>query len=134
MTTKSKQFLSLSRRSLLGGAAAIGTASVLRSSVASEANPDNLPPNVPEWTPYLGAGVDASPYGVPSEFESHVIRRNVEWLTASTESSVNFTPLHELDGINRAPHVDLGRFLFIVNDRLRPGRRPPQPPDLRSQR
>ena len=99
MTTKSKQFLSLSRRSLLGGAAAIGTASVLRSSAASEANPDNLPPNVPEWTPYLGAGVDASPYGVPSEFESHVIRRNVEWLTASTESSVNFTPLHELDGI-----------------------------------
>ena len=99
MTTKSKQFLSLSRRSLLGGAAAIGTASVLRTSAASEANPDNLPPNVPEWTPYLGAGVDASPYGVPSEFESHVIRRNVEWLTASTESSVNFTPLHELDGI-----------------------------------
>ncbi len=27
------------------------------------------------------------------------MRRNVEWLTASTESSVNFTPLHELDGI-----------------------------------
>ena len=74
MTTKSKQFLTLSRRSLLGGAAAIGTASVLRSGAASEANPDNLPPNVPEWTPYLGAGVDANPYGVPSEFESHVIR------------------------------------------------------------
>ena len=98
MATRDRKDLSLSRRSLLGGAAALGTASVLKSTGASEVNPDNLPPNVPEWTPYLGAGVDANPYGVPSEFESHVVRRNVEWLTASTESSVNFTPLHELDG------------------------------------
>jgi sulfane dehydrogenase subunit SoxC len=52
-----------------------------------------------EWAQYLGEGVDARPYGTPSEFEAHVVRRNVEWLTASTESSVNFTPLHELDGI-----------------------------------
>ena len=98
MATRDRKDLSLSRRSLLGGAAALGTASVLKTTGASEVNPDNLPPNVPEWTPYLGAGVDANPYGVPSEFESHVVRRNVEWLTASTESSVNFTPLHELDG------------------------------------
>ena len=27
------------------------------------------------------------------------MRRDVSWLTASPESSVNFTPLHELDGI-----------------------------------
>ena len=99
MTTKPKQSLSLSRRSLLGGAAALSTTSILSSTSASGSNPDNLPPNVPEWTPYLGAGVDANPYGLPSEFESHVVRRNVEWLTSSTESSVNFTPLHELDGI-----------------------------------
>jgi sulfane dehydrogenase subunit SoxC len=46
-----------------------------------------------------GDGVDARPYGTPSEHEKHVVRRNVEWLTASSESSVNFTPLHELDGI-----------------------------------
>ena len=52
---------------------------------------------MPEWTPYLGTGVDANPYGMPSEY-AHVVRRNVEWLTASTESSVNFTPLHELEG------------------------------------
>ena len=77
----------------------MGAASVLNSAGAEEANPENLPPNVPEWTPYLGEGVDANPYGMPSEFESHVVRRNVEWLTASAESSVNFTPLHELDGI-----------------------------------
>ena len=98
MTKKGQQAGSLSRRSLLGGAAAIGTTAALKSAGALEANPANLPPNVSEWTPYLGAGVDANPYGLPSEFESHVVRRSVEWLTASTESSVNFTPLQDLEG------------------------------------
>ncbi len=99
MAKKNGRTPSFSRRSLLGGATALGAASVLNSADADEVNPENLPPNVPEWTPYLGAGVDANPYGMPSDFESHVVRRNVEWLTASAESSVNFTPLHELDGI-----------------------------------
>lgn len=87
----------ISRRTLLGGTAAIGVAGASKM-VLAESNPDNLPPNVSEWTPYLGAGVDANPYGMPSEYESHVVRRNVEWLTASTESSVNFTPLQDLEG------------------------------------
>ena len=87
-----------SRRSLIGGAAALGSVGLAKAAVGAESNPDNLPPNVSEWTPHLGDGVDANPYGMPSPFEEHVIRRNVEWLTASTESSVNFTPLHELEG------------------------------------
>ncbi|MEZ5790824.1 MAG: sulfite dehydrogenase [Nitratireductor sp.] len=52
-----------------------------------------------DWAVYPGNGVDAAPYGMPSQFEAHVVRRNVPWLTADTISSVNFTPLHELDGI-----------------------------------
>ena len=32
---------------------------------------NNLPPNVPEWTSELGEGVDANPYGMPSEFEKN---------------------------------------------------------------
>ena len=52
-----------------------------------------------DWNSALGEGVDARPYGTPSPFEAHVKRRNVEWLTADPVSSVNFTPLHELDGI-----------------------------------
>jgi len=91
--------INLTRRQLLSGVAATAGGVVSAPLVASESNPENLPPNVSEWTPYLGAGVDANPYGVPSEHEAHVIRRNVEWLTASTESSVNFTPLQDLDGI-----------------------------------
>ncbi len=47
----------------------------------------------------LGDGVDARPYGMPSGHEAHVVRRDVPWLTADPVSSVNFTPLHELDGI-----------------------------------
>ncbi len=88
-----------SRRSFLkqgllaGGALVAGTAA-LRAEGGDPAITETQ-----EWAQYLGEGVDARPYGTPSEFEKHVVRRNVEWLTASAESSVNFTPLHELDGI-----------------------------------
>lgn len=100
MDKKSKTAKSpkLSRRAVLGGAVATAGTLVGGSVVGAESNPENLPPNLSEWTPYLGVGVDASPYGVPSEHEAHVIRRSVEWLTATPESSVNFTPIQDLDG------------------------------------
>lgn len=90
------------RRSLLRAGLAVGSTAVMgRTALAgSEAgNPENRAPNVPEWSRVLGEGVDARPYGKPSKYEARVVRRDVEWLTASRESSVNFTPLHELDGI-----------------------------------
>ncbi len=77
-----------------GGAIAAGAA-----SASPKGNPANQPPNVPEWTRSLGEGVGVRAYGKPSSFESGVIRRDVEWLTASRESSVSFTPLHALDGM-----------------------------------
>jgi sulfane dehydrogenase subunit SoxC len=87
-----------SRRSFL--LASAGAAATLLTKPASAAgNPANQPPNVPEWTRMLGEGVAVRPYGKPSKFEKDVIRRDVEWLTASRESSVSFTPLHELEGI-----------------------------------
>lgn len=91
-----------SRRAFLktgiaGGAAALSGAAVAGQHGAG--NPANQPPNVPDWTRSLGDGVAVRPYGKPSKFEANVIRRDVEWLTASRESSVSFTPLHELDGI-----------------------------------
>ena len=85
------------RRRLLTAAAGAGAALVGGSAVAG--NPKNLPPNVPDWSRQLGDGVATRPYGKPSKHEAHVIRRDVQWLTASRESSVSFTPLHELDGI-----------------------------------
>jgi sulfane dehydrogenase subunit SoxC len=46
----------------------------------------------------LGPGVTAAPYGMPSPYERHVVRRHVPLLNAAEESDVNFTPLHQLDG------------------------------------
>ncbi len=86
-----------SRRTFLSGALAAGAAAT--AGVARAQQPDPAITELPDWSRYNGEGVDARPYGSPSEFESHVVRRNVEWLTADTVSSVNFTPLHELDGI-----------------------------------
>ena len=82
----------------LAGAAA-ATAQEKKAPAAIKSNPKNQPPNVPSWSKVLGDSVAANPYGKPSKYEKHVVRRDVEWLTASRESSVNFTPLHELDGI-----------------------------------
>lgn len=92
----------LNRRRFLGGAGLAGAGAVLSAipAVAGEgAKPDPLITDVQDWNRYLGDGVDKRPYGTPSKFEKNVIRRDVSWLTASAESSVNFTPLHELDGI-----------------------------------
>lgn len=90
------------RRRLLTGAAAAGGALIgARMAMAQTAagTPDPAIVNLPPWTRYLGDGVDARPYGMPSQYEAHVVRRHVPWLTADPISSVNFTPLHELDGI-----------------------------------
>ncbi len=86
-----------SRRGFLtGGIAAAG--GLVAATGARAAGPDPAITEVQDWNQALGLGVDARPYGMPSPFEEHVKRRDVEWLTASRESSVNFTPLHELDG------------------------------------
>ena len=85
-----------SRRRFLTGAAGLVAAGAAGAARADDAN---LPPNVAPWSKTLGDGVAVRPYGQPSKFEKDVIRRDVQWLTASRESSVSFTPLHELDGI-----------------------------------
>lgn len=89
------------RRGLLaGGLAAAGTtllADAARAEGTSAA--PAIPEELPEWSRYLGPGVTDEPYGTPSKHEAHVVRRHVEWLTVSRESSVNFTPLQDLYGI-----------------------------------
>ena len=88
-----------SRRRFLAGAATLSLGGLAAAGTAQAGNPKNLPPNVADWSKTLGDGVAVRPYGHPSKFEKDVIRRDVQWLTASRESSVSFTPLHELDGI-----------------------------------
>ena len=89
-----------SRRQFLAGAAvATGAAATGKLVHAQAAGPDPLITELQPWQQYLGDGVDVRPYGVPSKHEAHVVRRNVPWLTADSVSSINFTPLHELEGI-----------------------------------
>ncbi|MBZ8132011.1 sulfite dehydrogenase [Afifella sp. IM 167] len=87
----------INRRGLLTAGLAMGGAALSARAASAGGDPAIL--EVQDWNRYLGDGVQARPYGTPSQFEAHVVRRDVEWLTASTESSVNFTPLHDLDGI-----------------------------------
>lgn len=94
------QMAPISRRKLFTGAGAMATGALIVPGLAAAKQvPDSAITEVPDWSRYLGDGVAAFPYGKPSKYEKHVVRRDVEWLTASRESSVNFTPLHELDGI-----------------------------------
>jgi sulfane dehydrogenase subunit SoxC len=92
-----------SRRDLLRTGLAAGGAAVMTGQAmaapAGHGNPANLPPNIADWSRTLGDGVAVRAYGKPSKHEAHVIRRDVEWLTASRQSSVSFTPIHALDGI-----------------------------------
>ena len=91
----------LSRRLLLGaaGAGLAHNAQAAAPTPAPGSTPDPAITELPEWSRTLGDGVDARPYGKPSPFEKDVVRRDVSWLTASAQSSVNFTPLHQLEGI-----------------------------------
>jgi sulfane dehydrogenase subunit SoxC len=98
MTDKSRP--SATRRGFLkaglASGGAIAAAGAARATGVSEADP--LITEVQPWAQGWGDGVDVTPYGMPIEYESDVIRRSVPWLTADTISSVNFTPIYALDG------------------------------------
>jgi len=71
------------RRQLLtaGLAAGAGAAlSGLAARPAAAAGGDPLITQVQDWNRYLGDGVDAKPYGTPSQFEAEVVRRDVPYL------------------------------------------------------
>ncbi|MGH7004012.1 MAG: molybdopterin-dependent oxidoreductase, partial [Alphaproteobacteria bacterium] len=88
----------LGRRQMLAAGAGIA-ATAFGSASRAAAETKNAPLPVPDWTKALGPGVGDRPYGVPSPHEKHIVRRTVDWLTASKESSVSFTPIAEQIGI-----------------------------------
>ena len=87
-----------SRRGILRAGLAAGVALPATALAARAQAPDPLITEVQDWARYTGEGVDETPYGLPIRFESDVVRRNVPWLTADPISSINFTPIHALDG------------------------------------
>ena len=95
--SKIKKGKTTSRRSFLRGALAGGAGAVVANSAVAQSG-DPLITEIQAWAQELGDGVDVVRYGIPIEHESDIIRRNVGWLTADTISSVNFTPIHGLEG------------------------------------
>ncbi|MDO8883604.1 MAG: sulfite dehydrogenase [Pseudotabrizicola sp.] len=85
-----------SRRTFLRGTAAAGAGLMATAAHAQTADP--LITEVQDYASGFGDPVDAAPYGTPISHEAHVVRRNVEWLTESPVSSINFTPIHALEG------------------------------------
>ena len=82
------------RQSFLAAGAALAAPMVAR---ASEGDPDIL--NLPEWSTTLGQPVATRPYGMPSKFESQLLRRESPGLARVGGASVSFCPLQGLFGI-----------------------------------
>ena len=82
------------RKSFLAASAALAAPVVAR---ASEGDPAIL--NLPEWTTSLGQPVATRPYGLPSKYESQLLRRESPGLTRVGGASVSFCPLQGLFGI-----------------------------------
>jgi len=103
LATEADQLSVRDRRDFLRkGIAAVGgmaATTMAGGAVAQQINTANLPPNEPAWGKQLGHGVVEKPYGHPSQFEKHVVRRTVPWLTADSIASISMTPLQDLKGI-----------------------------------
>ncbi|MFN4324714.1 MAG: sulfite dehydrogenase [Azonexus sp.] len=82
------------RKSFLAAGAAMAAPLAAR---ASEGDPDIL--NLPTWTTTLGQPVAVNPYGMPSKYESQLVRRESPGLTRVGGASVSFCPLQGLFGI-----------------------------------
>lgn len=82
------------RKALITASAAVAAPGLAR---AAEGDPNIL--TLPPWTTSLGQAVAARPYGLPSQYEKGLQRRESPGLTRMPQVSVAFTPLQGLFGI-----------------------------------
>lgn len=82
------------RKSFLAAGAAMAAPMVAR---ASEGDSNIL--ELPSWSTTLGQPVATRPYGMPSQYESQLLRRESPGLARVGGASVSFTPLQGLFGI-----------------------------------
>ncbi|WP_425504337.1 sulfite dehydrogenase [Quisquiliibacterium transsilvanicum] len=86
------------RRSFMGKALAMGAgATAVSAAAAAQGDPAIL--KLPAHTTSLGQPVAARGYGVPSQWEKNLQRRESPGLTRVSAASVSFTPLQGLFGI-----------------------------------
>lgn len=100
LTREQIQDVRAGRRGFLAGAfaAAAGTLAAGRAAAqGAEGEPEIL--NLPPHSKGLGQPVAARGYGLPSEFEKNLQRRESPGLTRVSQASVSFCPLQGLFGI-----------------------------------
>ncbi|MDP3356180.1 MAG: sulfite dehydrogenase [Polaromonas sp.] len=85
------------RRGFLAGAVAAAAGALATDRARAQGDPDIL--NLPAHSKGLGQPVAARGYGVPSEWEKNLQRRESPGLTRVPQSSVSFAPLQGLFGI-----------------------------------
>lgn len=133
LTAESLRAATRSRRGFLKGGAALGgvAAALAGGRTFAQAKDGFEPPLVPSWTRSLGAPVVALPYGVPSEFEKNVQRRQSPGLTPQPQAAISFTPLQSLFGIitpsgvhferhhSGAPNVDPAQHRLMIHGMVR---------------
>ena len=85
------------RRSFLAGAVAAAAGAMAADRAGAQGDPNIL--NLPPHSKALGQPVAARGYGLPSEWEKNLQRRESPGLTRVSQSSVSFCPLQGLFGI-----------------------------------
>jgi sulfane dehydrogenase subunit SoxC len=86
------------RKSFMAAGAALAAGAAGRAA-AQPGDGDPAILNLPEHSRTLGRPVAANPYGVPSKYETNLLRRESPGLTRVSQASVAFTPLQGLFGI-----------------------------------
>jgi sulfane dehydrogenase subunit SoxC len=88
------------RKSFLAASVALaGGAPVAHAATQPVGEGDPAILTLPEHAKTLGRPVAANPYGVPSKYETNLLRRESPGLTRVSQASVAFTPLQGLFGI-----------------------------------
>jgi len=88
------------RKSFVAASAVVaGGAAFAQSAMAATSEGDPLILNHTEYDQTLGLPVAANPYGVPSKYETNLVRRESPGLTQVGGASVAFAPLQGLFGI-----------------------------------
>jgi sulfane dehydrogenase subunit SoxC len=87
------------RRGFLAGAVAAAASAMATDRALAQAGDDPAIVNLPAHSKGLGQPVAARAYGLPSEWEANLQRRQSPGLTRVPQSSVSFAPLQGLFGI-----------------------------------
>lgn len=87
------------RQAFAAASAAVGASAWASSNPVPSAGGDRYILELPEHSKALGQPVVTRGYGVPSQYEANVQRRQSPGLTQTTQASVSFAPLQSLFGI-----------------------------------